>query len=133
MSIGERLRSLRQRMGLTQMDVQRKIGIPNTKLSRCESDERTPDMDELILLSEIYEVSIDFIVRGDTESLPAISSEKVASLKNKLTDREKNVLLLFNPKDVLITHFGFENPSNQDVDKMREYAQFLQLQKQNKA
>ncbi len=56
------LRKLRKEKGITQINLQMKIGIEQALLSKFESGERTPPTESLIRLADFYNVSIDYIL-----------------------------------------------------------------------
>ncbi|WP_433956949.1 helix-turn-helix domain-containing protein [Cytobacillus horneckiae] len=65
MSLGARLKYQREKRKWSQIEVAKKIGITNAVLSNYERDYRDPDTDTLRKLSDLYEVSIDYLVRGE--------------------------------------------------------------------
>lgn len=65
MDFGERLRQCRDKKGYTQKFVAEKIGIKNNTLSSYESGKRQPDYEILKKLSDLYEVTIDYILTGN--------------------------------------------------------------------
>jgi len=56
----KRLREARLDAGLTQADVARRLGRPQSYVSKCETGERRVDVVELTTLAEIYGVEITF-------------------------------------------------------------------------
>ncbi|NMP23422.1 helix-turn-helix domain-containing protein [Sulfobacillus harzensis] len=60
--LGERLRDLRVRAGLSQADVAERVPISASTVSRWESGERRPDLDHLMRLTDILDCSIQDIV-----------------------------------------------------------------------
>lgn len=66
--IGHRLRKAREAKRLTQKEVADKIGIHNSTIGKYELGEREPDFDTVKELSEIYEVSPDWILLGNENS-----------------------------------------------------------------
>ncbi|BCC50910.1 MULTISPECIES: helix-turn-helix domain-containing protein [Bacillaceae] len=65
MDYGERLKKLREKIGLTQKFVAEKIGVKNNTLSSYESAKRQPDFHTLKKLADLYEVPIDYIITGN--------------------------------------------------------------------
>lgn len=62
MTLGERLRLSRMRKNLTQTEAAKKLNISNNVLSTYERDVRDPDTKMLKALSELYDVSADFLL-----------------------------------------------------------------------
>ncbi|MBR4588343.1 MAG: helix-turn-helix domain-containing protein [Lachnospiraceae bacterium] len=67
MSIGSNLRELREEKKLTQEQVAEKLGVTFQAVSSWERDEYKPDIDRIVKLAEIYEVSVSSIVEERTE------------------------------------------------------------------
>ena len=61
-SFSERLRALRNEKGLKQAYLAEKLNISNTVVSRLENEGTVPKFDVLIHLSDIFNVSIDYLV-----------------------------------------------------------------------
>jgi transcriptional regulator with XRE-family HTH domain len=83
MTLGDRLRQIRESKGLTQIFVSKKLGIANTTLSSYENDERKPDPDTLKKLADFYDVSTDWLL-GRTDVLEMskqLGHKEVAILK----------------------------------------------------
>lgn len=55
-----RLREARRQAGLTQAEAARRLGKPQSFLSKCESGERRVDFIELLAMAELYGVDISF-------------------------------------------------------------------------
>ena len=60
--VKNRLRELRTDKKYTQIFVQVKTGIDQSLLSKYELGERIPTTENLIILSDFYNVSIDYIL-----------------------------------------------------------------------
>lgn len=61
-SLGDRIKSLRERNGISQKDFAKKINVSNVVLSRYESNERKPDYDTLQLIADYFEVTTDYLL-----------------------------------------------------------------------
>ena len=57
------LKKLRQQRGLTQIALQMRTGIDQALLSKFEAGKRLPTTEALLILSEFYNVSIDYILK----------------------------------------------------------------------
>jgi len=57
------LKNARIESGLTQKDVTRLIGKPQSYISKCESGERRLDVTELNRFAKIYKKSLTFFVK----------------------------------------------------------------------
>ena len=63
------LRLIRKKKGYSQLKGAMDLNISREALSYYETGKRSPDIQMLLLLSEYFDVSIDFLIRG-TEFTP---------------------------------------------------------------
>ena len=64
--IGERLKELRLKKGLTQRVVAENMGVSKPIMSQYESGQRLPSIPKLIRLADYFNVSLDYLC-GRTE------------------------------------------------------------------
>lgn len=86
MSLGKRLKEARQKAGYTQKEAAEKLNIGNNNLSNYERDYRDPDTDTLLKLSNLYNVSTDYLLGKDE-----VSKKNETDLLNKTIDRKSVV------------------------------------------
>ena len=81
-----RLRELRENLGLRQIDVSNATGIDQKTLSNYETGKTNPDSYALISLANFFNVSIDYIVGRTEISLfnREDVSKKIDSIKKDL-------------------------------------------------
>ena len=60
------IRQLRKRRGFTQEDLARKLHIDRSHLSRIESGEKGCAVDLLLQLSDLLNVTVDYLLTGST-------------------------------------------------------------------
>ncbi|GKU76892.1 helix-turn-helix domain-containing protein [Paenibacillus sp. L3-i20] len=65
--LGHRLRKAREAKKLSQTEVFKRIFVNNKTLSRYENGGTEPDIDTLNKLSELYEVSLDWLLTGNVK------------------------------------------------------------------
>ena len=58
------LKAIRKQKKLSQLKVAMDLSISREALSHYENGKRSPDVDMLVTLSNYYNVSIDFLIRG---------------------------------------------------------------------
>ena len=101
-TIGKFLATLRKAKGLTQEDVADKLNISNKTLSSWETDRTTPDALTLPAIADLYEVTVDEILRGER----AKSNEQAQiSEKSRLLLTRKNYGK-FSTRHFIFTAFG---------------------------
>lgn len=60
--LGERLRELRQELGLTQKECAAKFGLNNVTYLHYEKSQREPPLSLLVEFSAFYGVSVDYLL-----------------------------------------------------------------------
>lgn len=84
-SIGNRIKNLRIKAGLTQHELAEKLGgISASTVGMYEQGRRTPDMEKIILLGKIFSVSTDCLLGVSDESTEAMD------LFDELRDKVSN-------------------------------------------
>lgn len=64
-AVGERIRDLRRKIGFSQENLASELGYSNkTIISEWENGTRLPGTEKIISLSEIFDVSTDFLLKG---------------------------------------------------------------------
>lgn len=74
--IANRLQQLRKNNNLSQEELAEKIGVSRQAVSKWERAEASPDTDNLILLSRLYNMSLDELLRTDSKPLGGVSLKK---------------------------------------------------------
>lgn len=68
MTLGERIKSYRQKKGLSQEGLAEKVNVSRQAITKWENDSGIPDIDNLISLSRVMGISLDELVTGEKES-----------------------------------------------------------------
>ena len=76
MDVGSSIRELRQARGLTQEQLAAALYVSRQTISHWESDRTTPDAQSLLLMSSLFDVTIDELVRGGVETLIAVEAQE---------------------------------------------------------
>ena len=71
-----RLLQYRKKMNLSQEELASRIGVSRQAVSKRERAEASPDTDNLILLADIYGVSLDELLKGEKETESETQSEE---------------------------------------------------------
>ena len=64
MTIADRIQSLRKAKGISQEELADKIGVSRQAVSKWESEQSSPDMEKVILLSDYFDVTTDYLLKG---------------------------------------------------------------------
>ncbi|MBQ8309217.1 MAG: helix-turn-helix transcriptional regulator [Clostridia bacterium] len=65
MKFGFELKSNREAVGYSQTEVAKQTGISQATISRWEDDKRIPNIENCILLADLYGISLDELVGRD--------------------------------------------------------------------
>lgn len=75
MELARQLKTKREERGLSQDEVSKAIFVSRQTISNWENDKTYPDVQSLLLLSQLFEVSIDALVRGDVVAMQQAIAE----------------------------------------------------------
>lgn len=64
MNIADRIQILRKTKGISQEELAEKVGVSRQAVSKWESEQSTPEIDKIIILSDYFEVTTDYILKG---------------------------------------------------------------------
>lgn len=67
--LAQQIKYLRTSKNMTQDDLAEKLYISRQAISKWETGEAIPDIEKLVLLAEIFEVSLDFLILGTEQEL----------------------------------------------------------------
>lgn len=67
MSFGEKLQQLRKEKGLSQEDLAHQLNISRQAVSKWESQNGYPEIEKMILISDLFQVSLDYLMKEDYE------------------------------------------------------------------
>lgn len=76
MKIGEKLKEEREKNKLSQKDVADRLHVVRQSVSRWETDQSYPDLENLMALGQLYHVSIDELLGIEREEVIPESAEK---------------------------------------------------------
>ncbi len=66
-SLGEKLRILRQRQGLSQAQLSNMLGVNQTYIGKMERDEKTPNLAMLVKIADVFKICLDKLVRDELD------------------------------------------------------------------
>lgn len=88
MSFGERLYKLRSEKNISQEELAELLDVSRQSISKWENDKAYPEMTRLLFMSDYFDVSLDYLMRG----LEDEESEK----EDVVTYKSKNLLAVWN-------------------------------------
>ena len=98
MEFNNKIYELRKQKGFSQEELASKLNVTRQTVSKWELGDSTPDMEKLVVLSDLFEISLDELVLGKkpelqgqstkTSDVVGIIEEKVLTPKNKKVARQ---------------------------------------------
>lgn len=110
MEISSQIKKYRNAMGLSQEELAEKIYVTRQTISNWENAKSYPDIHSLLLLSSLFNISLDQLIKGDIEIMKKeISKEEVAKF-NKVSKQFAVLfvasLIAFIPLVVYLKPYG---------------------------
>lgn len=87
-TFGERLYELRKKKNISQEELAELLDVSRQSISKWENDKAYPEMTRLLFMSEYFDVSLDYLMRGTEENE---NREDVT-----ISYKAKNMLLVWN-------------------------------------
>jgi len=95
MSINEKLRQARLKAKLTQEMIAEKLGVSRQTISNWENGRSYPDIYSIITLADIYDVTLDSLLKGDEEIIMHLKeSSDVTKSKTNLAKSIRDAILV---------------------------------------
>lgn len=69
MDIGNQIRERRARLGLSQDELAQKLYVSRVTISHWETGKTLPDVQSMLLLANLFDTTIDELVRGDVDEM----------------------------------------------------------------
>ncbi|MFE5430883.1 helix-turn-helix domain-containing protein [Peribacillus simplex] len=76
MELGHKLKSLRKKHGYSQHQLADQLNVTPQAISKWENDKSVPDIMNLVQLSEVYDVSLDYLIKADKDLQRKLSINK---------------------------------------------------------
>ncbi|WP_251205197.1 helix-turn-helix domain-containing protein [Acetatifactor aquisgranensis] len=69
MEVGAQIRKYRSNMGISQEQLAEKVYVSRQTVSNWETNKNYPDIHSLLLLSTLFDISLDQLIKGDVERM----------------------------------------------------------------
>lgn len=81
MELGKQIKMHRQEAELSQEELADRVYVSRQTISNWENDKSYPDVNSLVLLSEIFQISLDKLIKGDIDIMKdVIQKEEIAKM-----------------------------------------------------
>ena len=119
-----RIRELRKQKKITQKELAGHLEIADSTLSYWEQGKYEPDLNSLRRLSKFFKVSIDYIIGEDTSDDTEVSKDYDIQVS------EVKIPYYIKLDNTSLKRSEFENLSNEEIEKLAEYAEFIKSLRQ---
>lgn len=82
MKLADRILELRKRKGISQEALADKLGVSRQAISKWESEQSTPELENIVLMSDFFGVTTDYLLKGIEP--PLDETKKNGSIGNSL-------------------------------------------------
>ena len=103
MELGNQIKKYRNELEISQEKLAEKIYVSRQSISNWENDKNYPDINSLLSLNEVFQVSLDILIKGDWEKM----KKDISAKDRKDFDKVSNIygvlfgLLLITPMPLL--------------------------------
>ena len=80
MNLSDRIQYLRKARGISQEGLADQLGVSRQSVSKWESEQSMPDLDKIISMSDYFEVTTDYLLKGIE---PVVQKEEEQSIKHR--------------------------------------------------
>ena len=83
MELGKQIKKHRQEAHLSQEELANRVYVSRQTISNWEYDKSYPDVNSLVLLSEIFQISLDKLIKGDIEVMKDVIQKEEIEKMNR--------------------------------------------------
>lgn len=83
MELGKQIKMYRLENKLSQEELADRIYVSRQTISNWENDKSYPDINSLVLLSEVFKVSLDKLIKGDIETMKDVIQKEEVDKMNR--------------------------------------------------
>ena len=125
MNLGNKIMSLRKKNNLSQEELAEKVGVTRQTISKWELEETAPDINQAVILSKIFKVSLDDLTNNDVSNVlveKVSNTEKLAGIIIKILKVFGVFLIAFFVINIFILiFFNVYKTDSGDRDVIGEY------------
>lgn len=112
MNIGLIIKSKRAQMNITQEELAKLLHVSRATISNWETGRNYPDIETIVLISEVLEISLDQLLKGDLEMVKNMNKQI------KLSKKRKIIILILSIALVVGGIWTFFELSKQEENKI---------------
>lgn len=86
MDFGEQIKQQRKALGISQEEVAKRLFVTRQTISNWENNKNYPDLSTLVKISDVYQVSIDSLLKEDEKLKKYLTKKQVRTVYNPMSD-----------------------------------------------
>ena len=90
--IGERLKILRKKSGITQTELANVLGVKKSTISLYETGKSDPADGFKIMMAQYFDISLDYLIGVIDEEVPYYNKKKFLKYPEALSDEEEKLI-----------------------------------------
>ena len=106
MSFGSRIKDLRKKFNLSQVDLGKGIGVSGTTISQYEADSRFPDKSTLVKICKFLDISSDYLLGLMEEEPQSLNPERILINCEEFTEDQLETIRLLMRAFLVINKKG---------------------------
>ena len=110
MIFADKLIELRKKSGMSQEELAEKLGVSRQSVSKWEGAQSTPDLNRILEISKIFDVSTDYLLKDEIEAGKEISEKSISDETEpplrRVSMEDANSFLNANGKRAVLTAIG---------------------------
>lgn len=111
MELGTQIKKYRQENELSQEELANRIYVSRQTISNWENDKSYPDVNSLLMLSEVFQISLDELIKGDIDRMKEIINKEEVSKFNHYSKIYTFILIIVIvsavPLFIWLDYWGF--------------------------
>lgn len=116
-TLGDRLKYLRKKKKLTQVQLSNSIGVKQGTYSRWENNTLEPNFEVLVKLASVLDTTTNYLL-GETDNDFDYSAKNIEKNYSKLNDEERKTLLIEKINDLKLALLIASKESDTSVDNI---------------
>lgn len=122
--IGNKIKELREKKGLTQKELAEEIGVAQSTIAMIESGKNKGSIETLAKIANYFNVSIDYLTTTEEKLSLAIDSlENIHKLAKEGVKQKGNKI------ETLAAHFEGEEFTDEDIEDIKNFISFILAKK----
>ena len=122
MNLADRIQYLRKKKGISQEELAEKMLISRQAVSKWESGQSAPDLEKIVMLSDYFEVTTDYLLKGVESQQSKVQEVDTEGEPAKVTNKKEADAMIFTVTGTAINVIALITAITVWFDVQRTYA-----------